>query len=564
MKLWQKTSLICIAVLLVIVTACSAVLLIHSKNSILELTYSYARDKQRSLASSFREMAGYYSAEGDSLTVETSLVNYCFSRFADSSSVLMRGDETLYSGVSVNPRAFLPLPENEYSMKIAEREIDGRNVLIAGSLVAVRNTSYAVYVVEDISTTYNSIVSLAWTFAAVSLAGVLIGAGCIALIMRRSTRPLTALAKTARQIAGGDYSMRADVYTKDEIGALAGDFNLMAEAVETRIAELMETAERQRLFIGGVTHEFKTPLTALLLHSRMLRRANMTDEEKDASLEHIESQCEWLERLVQTLLKLITLEREIERRPCEVDALFDTVRQNTQKSLADRGVTLITHSGGGTLNCNADLIQSLLINLVDNAAKAYDADAADKRVLLTFSNNTIQVKDFGRGIPKEAMERIFEPFYMVDKSRSKKAGGSGYMFRTATVQDFSAVTGACLLVKASVWDEVNGLDEKFAVAFNDVDFCLRVRDRGYRIAWTPYAQLTHYESKSRGGDEKDPAKAARFAAEQQRLYDVHGKADILDDPYYNPSLTRDREDFSESGDLRNLKEGKVTVRWRNA
>ena len=448
MKLWQKTSLICIAVLLVIVTACSAVLLIHSKNSILELTYSYARDKQRSLASSFREMAGYYSAEGDSLTVETSLVNYCFSRFADSSSVLMRGDETLYSGVSVNPRAFLPLPENEYSMKIAEREIDGRNVLIAGSLVAVRNTSYAVYVVEDISTTYNSIVSLAWTFAAVSLAGVLIGAGCIALIMHRSTRPLTSLAKTARQIAGGDYSMRADVYTKDEIGALAGDFNLMAEAVETRIAELMETAERQRLFIGGVTHEFKTPLTALLLHSRMLRRANMTDEEKDASLEHIESQCEWLERLVQTLLKLITLEREIERRPCEVDALFDTGRQNTQKSLADRGVTLITHSGGGTLNCNADLIQSLLINLVDNAAKAYDADAADKRVLLTFSNNTIQVKDFGRGIPKEAMERIFEPFYMVDKSRSKKAGGSG--LGLALVKRIADAHDAELTVKSGV------------------------------------------------------------------------------------------------------------------
>ncbi len=448
MKLWQKTSLICIAVLLVIVTACSAVLLIHSKNSILELTYSYARDKQRSLASSFREMAGYYSAEGDSLTVETSLVNYCFSRFADSSSVLMRGDETLYSGVSVNPRAFLPLPENEYSMKIAEREIDGRNVLIAGSLVAVRNTSYAVYVVEDISTTYNSIVSLAWTFAAVSLAGVLIGAGCIALIMHRSTRPLTSLAKTARQIAGGDYSMRADVYTKDEIGALAGDFNLMAEAVETRIAELMETAERQRLFIGGVTHEFKTPLTALLLHSRMLRRANMTDEEKDASLEHIESQCEWLERLVQTLLKLITLEREIECRPCEVDALFDTVRQNTQKSLADRGVTLNTLSDGGTLLVNADLIQSLLINLVDNAAKAYDTGMENRKVCLTVSGSTIEVSDNGRGIPKEALPRIFEPFYMVDKSRSKKSGGSG--LGLTLVRKIADAHGAEITVESSV------------------------------------------------------------------------------------------------------------------
>ena len=94
MKLWQKTSLICIAVLLVIVAACSAVLLLHSKNSILELTYSHAESKQRSLAYSFSEMAVYYLADGDSMEVETSLVNYCFSRLADASSVLMRGEET--------------------------------------------------------------------------------------------------------------------------------------------------------------------------------------------------------------------------------------------------------------------------------------------------------------------------------------------------------------------------------------------------------------------------------------------------------------------------------------
>ena len=152
--------------------------------------------------------------------------------------------------------------------------------------------------------------------------------------------------------------------------------------------------------------------------------------------------------------------------------------------------------------------------------------------------------------------------YAGHSHKYKQKGGSGYLFRIATVQDFSAVTGACLLVKASVYDEVGGLDEQFAVAFNDVDFCLRVRDVGCRIAWTPYAELTHYESKSRGGDEKDPAKAARFAAEQQRLYAIHGKENILDDPYYNPNLTRDREDFSESDDLRGLKAGKVTVRFR--
>ena len=134
-----------------------------------------------------------------------------------------------------------------------------------------------------------------------------------------------------------------------------------------------------------------------------------------------------------------------------------------------------------------------------------------------------------------------------------KAGGSGYMFRLGTVQDFSAVTAACLLVRTEVYDALGGLDEAFTVAFNDVDFCLRARDAGHRIVWTPYARLIHYESKSRGLDEKDPAKKARFAGEQQRLYAVHGRENILNDPYYSPSLTRDREDFSESDDLRNLK-----------
>ena len=138
-----------------------------------------------------------------------------------------------------------------------------------------------------------------------------------------------------------------------------------------------------------------------------------------------------------------------------------------------------------------------------------------------------------------------------------KYGGSGYMFRLATVQDFSAVTAACLLVRTAVFDAVHGLDEQFAVAFNDVDFCLRVRDAGGRIVWTPYAVLTHYESKSRGLDEKDRAKAQRFAGEQQRLYAVHTREGILQDPYYNPSLTKDREDFSESADLRHLREPRV-------
>ena len=134
-----------------------------------------------------------------------------------------------------------------------------------------------------------------------------------------------------------------------------------------------------------------------------------------------------------------------------------------------------------------------------------------------------------------------------------KRGGSGYMFRLATVQDFSAVTAACLLVRTAAYDAVGGLDEEFTVAFNDVDFCLRLRRKGWRIVWTPYAELRHHESKSRGSDEKDAAKKARFAGEQARLYEIHGRETILRDPYYNPSLSLDYEDFRESADLRSLK-----------
>ena len=126
---------------------------------------------------------------------------------------------------------------------------------------------------------------------------------------------------------------------------------------------------------------------------------------------------------------------------------------------------------------------------------------------------------------------------------ARRASG-GYMFRLATVQNFSCVTAACLLCRADVYDEVGGLDEGFTVAFNDVDFCLRVRRAGWRVLWTPYAELYHYESKSRGLDTKGPAKE-RFEGERRRLKERWGDA-LVHDPFYNPNLTLDREDFSEN------------------
>jgi O-antigen biosynthesis protein len=116
----------------------------------------------------------------------------------------------------------------------------------------------------------------------------------------------------------------------------------------------------------------------------------------------------------------------------------------------------------------------------------------------------------------------------------------GYFGRAVLVQNFSAVTAACMLVPRSVYEEVEGLDEvNLAVAFNDVDFCLKIRKAGYRLVWTPYAELYHHESVSRGLD-TDAEKIDRFAAEirvMQERWDTKFEAD----PYYNPNLTLDRE-----------------------
>lgn len=114
-------------------------------------------------------------------------------------------------------------------------------------------------------------------------------------------------------------------------------------------------------------------------------------------------------------------------------------------------------------------------------------------------------------------------------------GYPGQFGRALAAQSMSAVTAACLAVRRSVFDEVGGLDESLAVAFNDVDFCLRIVRAGYRNLWTPYAELLHHESASRGYED-DPVKQARFASEVETMQQRWGEA-LERDPAYSPNLS---------------------------
>src|SRR6185437_12864711 len=108
------------------------------------------------------------------------------------------------------------------------------------------------------------------------------------------------------------------------------------------------------------------------------------------------------------------------------------------------------------------------------------------------------------------------------------------------VQSLSAVTGACLLVRRDVYESVGGLDERLPVEFNDVDFCLRVRQCGYRNVWTPHAELYHHESASRSVDGATPRKA-RFA--EVALMQARWGGLLQADPAYNPNLSLQGRDF---------------------
>ena len=454
MKLWKKISLLCSLVLVLVMGVCTASLITQARDRILNLTYQNAEQKQQTLVRSFSNMLLYYHEEQDSAAATRSLMKYCFTQYADSEAVLMLTDETIYSALSFDPGEYLT-PEDGGTPQRYTGTINGRELLIVGSSERlpysfVNNTDGTgcmIYIVQDITPVYEQIRTLTLQFAAIGAVCIGLGLLLIALLVRRTLRPLQELQNAAAHIAAGSYAERVTVTSADEVGALAQNFNAMAESVEQRIAELTETAERQRLFIGGVTHEFKTPLTALLLNAESLQTTYQDEEEHSAAIAQIEHQTRWLERLVQKLLKLITLEQAPELRASSVPELLEYVRESTAGAFAQRGVTLQTECRAENLDMDEDLMQSVLVNLVDNAGKA---SQPGQTVSITADATGFTVRDHGCGIPREEIERITEPFYMADRSRSKKQGGVG--LGLALVKEIVRAHGGRLEIESTVGD----------------------------------------------------------------------------------------------------------------
>lgn len=186
------------------------------------------------------------------------------------------------------------------------------------------------------------------------------------------------------------------------------------------------------------------------------------------------------------------------------------------------------------LNNDIEVISSEWITAMLEHAQRKEVGAVGAKLI--YHNNTIQHAGVVIGI-------VGNPPVGGHAHRHFPKESPGYFGRLKHIDNVSAVTAACMMLRKDVFEEVGGFDENLAVAFNDVDLCLKIREKGYLIVYTPYAELYHHESLSRGYEDT-PEKKERFSKEVKYIREKWGAVIDRGDPYYNPNLTLEKEDFS--------------------
>ncbi|MCI7814674.1 MAG: HAMP domain-containing sensor histidine kinase [Lachnospiraceae bacterium] len=278
--------------------------------------------------------------------------------------------------------------------------------------------------IEDISYVQDYMENLAIVMVILTCIVTAVTILILYIALKHVLRPLQELNDTTRQIADGIYDKRVQIDTKDEIGQLAENFNRMAEAVEARTHSLEESEKRKTLFMGNLTHELKTPMTAISGYAQTLLSIKLSPEDQDDALLYIYEECKRLERLSKKMMKLLELDQDAELNLVEIPVkhLFEAAEKSCQVLLKEKQMTLECTEHGEIFRMDFDLMTDVMINLIDNGIKASNPGG---RICLHAHDNCIEVQDFGRGIPFDEQDKILEPFYMIDKSRSRKSGGAG-------------------------------------------------------------------------------------------------------------------------------------------
>ncbi len=248
------------------------------------------------------------------------------------------------------------------------------------------------------------------------LGGVIVAALLAALLARRLTRPVAALAGATRRLAAGETGVAVPVTGQDELAELGRSFNVMS-------GELERAREAQRAFLESVSHELKTPLTSIRGYAEAL------EEEAVAPAEGghiIAGEADRLERLVFDLLDLARLGRAgfaVDRRPLDLGRVAHAIVTRHQPRAQELGIALTGEAAepGWALGDEGRLLQAVS-NLVENALRLTPAGGT---VTVVASEGCLTVRDTGPGLAAEDIPRAFDRFYLFDRYRSERAVGSG-------------------------------------------------------------------------------------------------------------------------------------------
>lgn len=245
----------------------------------------------------------------------------------------------------------------------------------------------------------------------------------ISIFSKILTRPIEKLNEASKKISSGKYTERVDIKTNDEIGELANSFNIMTQEIENKINSLNLSIKQKDDFVIGFSHEIKTPMTAIIGYSDLLRMKKCSEEVTAKSVNYIYSEAKRLEELSYKLLSLMELsENKIELKTIEINKCIERIL----KKIVFEDINIKINLQEAKVKTDENLLDVVIRNLVQNAIKA---EPKDKNVFiegeLLDNKYRISIVDFGKGIPKEHIERVTEDFYMVDKSRSREKGGTG-------------------------------------------------------------------------------------------------------------------------------------------
>ena len=440
MKLWQKIFLLTLALVIAAVNITSLLLLSNNHNLAIEREQQEALSRHNYIVVEMQNRIIYTQlkdrivtlGEGEVLTVTRDVMN---AQRSDSSLSLslFRNKELLFSA---NQPAPLPSAENallnepDFSSLIIES--DTSSYLLVASTVMLNSTPYQLVSSTDITSTYQLFKADLDLVSIISVVSGLLVAGILLLLARGLLSPLRNLSTATHLIAEGDLNRRAIVKGHDEVSEVASNFNTMADAIERNITTLEDLAESRRIFIGNLAHEMKTPLTSILGFADILRiKRSVSDEERQEYADIIVEETKHLQSLSGKLMELLTIQN-VQLSFETINSLEFTQRlERTFGPLCKRAEVTLALEAPDSFSFRADreLLTSLVYNLIDNALKASPPNNTVSLSLTQVDGSEqgfcIEVTDQGVGIPAHQIPLLTEPFYMLDKARTRKHGGAG-------------------------------------------------------------------------------------------------------------------------------------------